>query len=116
MVDRDRVVYIDRLTHNAAPMGVVDGRLYQSGNSGETETTTDKRLDCNLVGRIQYRGGPVLRDQRLARQNKRRKAHRIRRLEGERCHLLEVEARGSRHSLRPGQAIGDRDLHIGWPE
>src|SRR5262252_6626859 len=70
MVDRDRVVYIDRLTRNAAPMGVVDGRLYQSGNSGEGKTTTDKRLDCNLVGRIQYPGGPVLRDQRLTRQNK----------------------------------------------
>src|SRR5579883_55687 len=108
MVNRDGVVHIDRLTHNAALPGIFHGSLDERRNAGEAKLTADECVHCDLVCGIEYRRRSILRHKRLARQDERRKPHRVGRLEGQVCHLLEIEAAAP--GIRSGQA---RQLAIG---
>jgi hypothetical protein len=67
MINRDGIVHIGGLTHNAAPLGVFDGGLDESSNSGESEPAADERVNGDLICGIQYCGGAILRHKGLAR-------------------------------------------------
>ena len=87
-------------TRSAARSSVASTRL---PTAKEADSAGEEGLHRHLVGGVQHRGCAAAGGERLSRQAQRRKADFIRRLEGERAQLGQIEPLGRRlHAL--GQA------------
>ena len=117
MVNGERVLDGLGLGDRPLPLGRIERRFDQGGNTAESETPPNEFSHRYLVCGVEdRRGGPTGR-KRPAGQSQRRKTLQIGLFERQRGDTRKIEPGGGRrHAYRPSQAMGDRNAHVGRAE